>query len=499
MDPHQRLVCASLLGLLSACQSTRASEANASVDAASWPQFRGPGGLAVSEASALPRLAPDGDLRWRVAVPAGHSSPCIQGSRLFVTGHDGGQEFAVVALDRHSGDELWSRRFQGEPTPDYFHVDALPAVSTPCTDGEHVYAYLEGYGVVALDMEGELVWERRMEHPGYGFGVGPSLLIAGDVLVVPRDGAPEAAILGLDLADGSERWTIDRFEHVEAHSSPFLWRNAERDELVIAGTCKLASYDPLTAELLWSFEGTTVFPCTTPTADADTLYYAAWSTSNSSGRSFWEAGFGRSLDLSDEEIADPRLLFARLDRDGDGSLRGDEIPESRAKDAFGFLDRDGDGTWSEEELLAPPPTAPGQNLMIAVARGGEGDVSESHVRWSATRGLPYVSSPLLHQGRVWLVKAGGIVSCLDAESGEPEFRSARLDDRSEYYMSPVGVGDQILIGSAEGSLFVLDATADALSVVHAAEFGEPLFATPAVLEDATYLRTSEAVWCFAAE
>ena len=63
-------------------------------------------------------------------------------------------------------------------------------------------------------------------------------------------------------------------------------------------------------------------------------------------------------------------------------------------------------------------------------------------------------------------------------------------------MSPVAIGDQVLLGSAEGSLYVLDGTADELTVLHSAEFGEPLFATPAVLEDATYLRTSETLWCF---
>ena len=466
------------------------------VDDASWPQFRGPGGLSISSANELPELGPEGDLLWEVSVPAGHSSPCIHGSRLFVTGYEGETTAVVLAIDRHTGETLWTRRFEGEPRPGYAHVDALPSVSTPCTDGNLLYAYLDGYGVVALDLEGELEWEKRMPHPGYSFGVGPSPLIAGDVLVVPRDGAPEAAILGLDLADGSERWKINRFGSFEAHASPFLWRNADREELVVAGTCKLTSYSPETGEYLWSYQGTTVFPCTTPTAASDTLYFAAWSTGNSSGRGFWDAGLGRSLELSDEEIADPAVLFERLDVNGDGSIEKDELPESRIKDAWVFVDRDQDGRWSKEEFTTPPPPVPGKNLMIAVARGGTGDISESHVRWTWTRGLPYVASPLVHDGRVWLAKAGGIVTCLDAGTGEAVFRSSRLPDRSEYYMSPVAIGDQVLLGSAEGSLYVLDGTADELTVLHSAEFGEPLFATPAVLEDATYLRTSGTLWCF---
>ena len=73
---------------------------------------------------------------------------------------------------------------------------------------------------------------------------------------------------------------------------------------------------------------------------------------------------------------------------GDGSIEKDELPESRIKDAWVFVDRDQDGRWSKEEFTTPPPPVPGKNLMIAVARGGTGDISESHVRWTWTRGLP---------------------------------------------------------------------------------------------------------------
>ena len=58
-----------------------------------------------------------------------------------------------------------------------------------------VFAYFGSYGVVALDLEGQLLWERRLPHPGYGFGVGSSPILAGDNLILARDGAPEQAIL----------------------------------------------------------------------------------------------------------------------------------------------------------------------------------------------------------------------------------------------------------------------------------------------------------------
>lgn len=462
-----------------------------------WPQFRGPDGLGVADSTPIPAsFGPEENVLWSTKIPAGHSSPCIVGNRIYLTGFGDGN--VVFAVDRTSGEMLWQKEFTGAGHPNYFHPDAGPALPTPVADEERVIAYLGDYGLVAFDHEGEQLWEKRMPHPGYTFGTGNSPLLYDGILVVPRDGAPEAALLVLDASDGSELWKINRFEYNESHGTPFLWRNADRDELVVAGTNKLCSYDLGSGELLWYVDGLTGFPCTTPTADEDTLYFAAWSTPNATGRSFWEAGLGRSLELTDAEVANPALLFKRLDANADGKIEDSEVPESRMKDAFPFLDRNQSGTWELEEMTGAGTTnsAPGENLMIAVARGAEGDASESHVRWSWKRGLPYVSSPLLYGDRIWLFKAGGIASAIEAKTGKPIFERERLPDRSEYYMSPVGAAGHVIVGSAEGTLYLIDAKADGLKIEHTAEFGEGLFATPAVLDGTIYLRSESTLWAF---
>ncbi|MDG1049003.1 MAG: PQQ-binding-like beta-propeller repeat protein, partial [Planctomycetota bacterium] len=85
----------------------------------SWPQFRGPGGLPVSEDRSIPLdFGPERHLQWRAALPAGHSSPCVHGGKVFLTGQlqDRG---VVVAVDQASGHELWRRSFQAEAPPQY--------------------------------------------------------------------------------------------------------------------------------------------------------------------------------------------------------------------------------------------------------------------------------------------------------------------------------------------------------------------------------------------
>jgi outer membrane protein assembly factor BamB len=463
-----------------------------------WPQFRGPSGLSVADDTPIPtRFGPDENVRWKVAVPAGQSSPCIVAGSIFVTGYEDGKNVAL-AVDRASGEVLWRKTFEGSGEHTYFHVDAAPGSPSPASDGERVVFYFGDFGLVATDLAGETLWETRLPHPGYAFGVGSSPLLFEGLLIVPRDGAPEAALLVLDAEDGSELWRVDRFGYGESHGTPFLWRNADRTELVVSGSNRLCSFDLVSGKQLWAVEGLTSFPCTTPTADRDTLYFAAWSTGNATGRSFWEAGFTRSLQLSDEEVADPAKLFARLDANGDGKVEVSEVPECRLKDAFSFVDSNQSGAWEVEEFTQPPSGSPGRNLMVAVARGAEGEVAEEHIRWSWTRGLPYVASPLLYRGRIWLFKSGGLVTCLDAATGEPILDRARLSDRSEYYVSPVGAAGRVLVGTAEGTLYVLDAEADELTVTHSVEFDDELFATPAVLDGTVYLRSKTALWAFGA-
>ncbi|HEX6883530.1 MAG TPA: PQQ-binding-like beta-propeller repeat protein [Planctomycetota bacterium] len=466
--------------------------------AGDWPQFRGPGGLAVADDAPIPTdFGPDAKVLWRTQVPAGHSSPCIVGARIYLTGFEEGAD-VVLALDRQDGKVLWTKRFQGTPTPRYEHPDAAPAQPTPVSDGERVVAYFGNYGLVALDPAGELLWEKRLAQPRAVFGVGTSPILVDGLLVLSRDGTGEGGVVVYDVTDGSELTRIRRLEIGESHGTPFLWRNADRDELVVSGSGRLSSYDPGTGEELWRLDGLTSYPCTTPTADRDTLYFAAWSTPNANPQTFWEVAFERSLELTEAELADPAVLFRRLDRDGDGKIVRDELPECRAKDAFGVLDRDRSGAWEPAEVVAAGETTPGpgENVMVAVARGAAGDAGKEHVRWRWKRGLPYVSSPLLYRGRIWLFAAGGLATVLDAKTGAVIVDRERLSDRAEYYLSPVGAAGHVLAGSAEGTLYLLAADAPELTVEHTVTFDEGLFATPAVLGGIVYLRTATSLYAF---
>lgn len=472
--------------------------------APSWPQFLGPGGMATQEAP--PRsLAFDRerDLAWRVSVARGASSPCIDGERIFLTAAEG-DELLMLAFDRKSGAELWRRSRKGRTPPPPAHVDVDLAAPTPCTDGERVVFYFGTHGLVVLDRAGELLWEKPLPPPRTAFGVGASPILVDDVVILARDGCPDSGVYAYSKVDGKERWSVPRPGFGPSFGTPFVWNSTwkaagdghARRELVVAGTRRLTGLDVASGKQLWEVAGLTSVVCTTPTASAETLYFAAWSTGDAAPEERGASTFGE-LELSAEELADSRILLARLDSNEDGRLEHGELPASRARDGFVFLDQDGDGFVSRDELarIVERPKGPADNLLVAVAAGGTGDIPRSALRWSHARGLPYVASPLLYRGRLYLVASGGLVTCLDAASGKPFFDRERLEDHGEYYATPLGTDGHVIVCSSAGTIAVLRA-ADEFQLVRSVALGESLRATPALADGTIYVRTDRTLFAF---
>jgi outer membrane protein assembly factor BamB len=110
--------------------------------------------------------------------------------------------------------------------------------------------------------------------------------------------------------------------------------------------------------------------------------------------------------------------------------------------------------------------------------------------------LPYVSSPLFYDGRIYLIKTGGMLSSVDAKTGQPYYTQERLDAPGDYYSSPVAGGGRIYLASLDGKLTVVKAGGDKPEILHQAEFGERILASPALVEDNIYLRTQSTLYAF---
>ena len=228
------------------------------------------------------------------------------------------------------------------------------------------------------------------------------------------------------------------------------------------------------------------------------IFFGGWTTAHVSGRSRVESIFGEDSGVSARELADPKAFFERYDRNKDGRLEVSEFPTSRARDAFAFLDKNKDGFIDMTEwapVYSDQGSRPGRNVLLGIAGNGQGDITATHVKWETLKGLPYVASPLFHRGRVYLVKTGGFMSCLDAKTGKPSYESERLGVAGEYYATPIAVGDRLLVCAQRGTIFAVNA-GDRFEVTARNDLGEGILATPAVVDSTLYLRGEKHLWAF---
>ena len=132
------------------------------------------------------------------------------------------------------------------------------------------------------------------------------------------------------------------------------------------------------------------------------------------------------------------------------------------------------------------------NAVIAIRPGTA--TQKAEIAWKHPRGVPECPSPLYYQGNVYVVKNGGIISCLDAETGKLKYRE-RLNSGGPYYASLVVCNGKIYAASARGVVTVFRA-GDKLEILARSNLKERIMATPALVDGKVYLRTEKALHAF---
>jgi outer membrane protein assembly factor BamB len=335
--------------------------------AGEWPQFRGPGGdgLAAEEHPPLEWSA-DKNIAWKVKLPGyGWSSPIVWGDKVFVTtavtdnqprpggysrpgsggpggpGGPGGRRppgggprpgggggraapdavyrWEIHCLDRATGKTLWKQvaqeskpRIPTQPSNTY-------ASETPVTDGERVYAYFGMTGLFCYDLDGKLIWKKDLgAFPmQMGFGTGSSPVLDGGRLFLQCDNEEKSFLAAFDAKTGAELWRVPRDEHSN-WSTPYVWRNKQRTELVTVGTRKVRSYDPASGKLLWelsSVSGGRSQSKSSPVGDAEMLYVGSGGPMGGDPLYAVRAGAAGDVSLKDGETSNAGVAW-RVPRAG---------------------------------------------------------------------------------------------------------------------------------------------------------------------------------------
>ena len=415
-----------------------------------WPSFRGPSASGVADGQDLPQSW-DGEtsekIRWKVRIPGlAHSSPVIWGDRLFVT----------TAVSE-SGDATFKPGLYGDG------------------DAAEDRSATHQWKVLALDKHtGEILWERTA-HAGKPRD--KRHIKATYANSSPAtDGRYVAALFGseglyLYDIDGKLQWSKDlgRLD-VGAYDAPdYEWGSASspilHGNLVIvqcdtqASSFVLAA-DVETGETVWKTErdeppswGT---PTVVPWPDGDVLvtngsnFIRAYDPRT--GEEVWRLG-------GSSEITAPTPIF-----DDDGLV----IVAS--------------GRRPGKPIYAVRPGATGDITL------GDGETENESVAWSWVRRGPYMPTPIIYEGQLYVLNNDGVFASYDMATGDEIYRIRIPHGGSGFSASPVASDGRIFLPGEDGNVFVVRAGPE-FELIGTNSVPETLMATPAISGGTLFIRS----------
>src|SRR5262245_9928357 len=450
----------------------------------SWPRFRGPNGSGVADDQKPPvEFGPEKNVKWKVPVPPGISSPIVAGNLLVVTAFEDGKLF-TIAYRRADGQEAWRTQAPAKSIEGFHKTESSPAASTPATDGKRIVSYFGSCGVFCYDLSGKRLWKYELPTDGTAgdFGTGVSPIVEGGTVVLVRDEMKGSRILALDAASGSRQWEQKRSSPA-SWCTPIVWNTPDGRQVAAAGHARMIGYDLKSGDEKWSVAGLPSGCCASPVIADGGLVFAG----SSSGAVEEGASAMPTFDS----------LLKDLDQDKDGAISREE-GEKAFQGFFDNQDTNKDGKISREEFEAIAKfMSEGKDSAFALKPGGSGDITDSNMLWKRTKGLPYVASGIVYGGQLVMIRDGGIVMACDAATGKPAYQE-RVAGAGRYYASPVAAGGNIYFTSLEtGIVTVVKAGAEkAVVVSQNPELGERCSATPAIADNTLYIRTAGHLYAF---
>lgn len=420
-------------------------------------------------------FGPDKYVVWRLPVGRGHSSPVILDDLVYLTTLRG-KQLLTLAVDAASGKILWEAEAEYEKLESVHRIGS-PATPSCATDGEIVVSFFGSSGLHAYSPDGELLWKRRMGPFNNSFGAAGSPIIVDDLVVMIEDHDTGSFLAAFNKRTGKQVWRVDRSGFRRNYSTPVVWQQTHSKQVVVAGTGQVTAYDAKTGKLVWSLRRGSRVVSATPVVDAGLLYVI-------------NSGGGEAPDQPSFSE-----LLATADANKNKLMEKDELPQSIIRSFIDQFDRDGDGSLDAVEYESIRATMMyAKPIAIAVQQGAQGDVTDTHVAWEAAKSLPRNSSPLVVNGLVFMIKDGGVLTVLDAKTGTTQ-SSRRLRGAGKFFSSPIYGDGKIYALSDQGKLNVITAEANWKQLA-TSDFGEDVYATPAIANGRIYIRTVTHLYCF---
>ena len=221
----------------------------------SWPKWRGQNQDGKSSQEGVFRFQDGYGLKilWKKTLGSGYSSVSVANQHAVTMFSDGGDDY-VIALDTHSGKELWRYRIDATYLGHDNSHDG--PIATPLVDDKLVFALGRKGQLLALILEnGRPVWSRDLRRdfgslqPHHGFASSP--LVYRDVLLVQTGGKKGKSVAALSKQTGEILWTKEG-ENI-GYQSPIVIHLDGEDQIVCLGNQTVFGVKPESGKVLWSY------------------------------------------------------------------------------------------------------------------------------------------------------------------------------------------------------------------------------------------------------
>ena len=417
------------------------------VSAGNWPQWRGPDGSGISTEKNLPaEWSPTKNIKWKTPVEGrSHSSPIVWDNKIFVTTAIEGAEVPGAKAAKHLLDNK-----------DFVHPDSVGA------NRKHTFK------VIALNRDnGKVLWD-----------------------VVAWEGTPyddrhrkSSYAASTPATDGKLVYAYFGSEGLYAYdfNGKLAWK-------VYVG--KLANLGLGTATSPILFENLVIIQ-----ADEDNgekSFIVAYD--KKTGKEVWKTP--RKVQIS---WSTPLLARA---------AKRTELITSGTESIIAYDPATGKELWTHKGLESNAIPSPVTNnemvyvvagfptkITMAIRLGQSGDLTGTpNVPWQYSKGTAYVPSPILYGDYLYLTTDRGILTCVDAKTGEVKYEGGRIPIPATFTASPVAFDGKILLTSEDGDTFIVKA-GPKHEIIGTNSVGEPVYASPAIADGRIYIRGEKNIYC----
>jgi outer membrane protein assembly factor BamB len=290
-------------------------------------------------------------------------------------------------------------------------------------------------GVFCYDMTGKLVWSKDLGayRMFANWGTSSSPTFDGQRLFIQCDNDERSFVVALDKLTGQELWRADRAER-STWSSPVVWHNNVRTELVLMGAKRIRSYEPATGKVLWEL---------------------ATQQDSGAGRARPGGGKPAAGGCKSTPVATSEMIYVGMASKVQG------------------------------QSLGP---------MWAVRAGASGEISlrddetsNAHIAWFRADAGPHFASAVVYDGLLYVFSPHrGMLHCFDAQNGANVYEQ-RLSGAGDFKSSPWAYDGKVFNVDENGTTFVIRSGRE-FQLIGKNEIRELCWSSPAIARGTVFLR-----------